>query len=236
MFTQKKKYVAAILCTVAFSMGFSINHIVRAESVTATNQVQSISAESEEGLTFKERLKKMREQEEKIAVSSIPEGHAYIPEDTILHIELTEEISSKKMHKGDRVPLILQENLIVNGTVVIPAGTEVVGIVTEAKKNGMFGRSGKLEFSIVSVKTINGIQIPLQYVTKKEAGSDGGAVAVAAAVSLIGGFFMKGKNVSFPAGAVFDARVTSDTDLRVTLDDLADAMNPDQPHGVSIII
>lgn len=61
-------------------------------------------------------------------------------------------------------------------------------------------------------------------------------MAVAAVVSLVGGLFMKGKNVSFPAGSVFDARVTADTDLNVTLDELADVMNPNKPHGVSITI
>lgn len=100
----------------------------------------------------------------------------------------------------------------------------------------MFGRSGKLEFSINSVTAVNGVRIPLQYLIKKEAGSDGGAVAVATAVSLIGGLFMKGKNVSFPAGSVFEARVTSDTDLNVTLEELPEAMNPNKPHGVAIVI
>lgn len=172
--------------------------------------------------------------EEKI--TSIPADHAYIPADTIFQVELTQEISSKTMKKGNPVPLVLRENVIINDVIVVPAGTKVEGVVINARRNGMFGRSGKLEFSINSVKSLNGVQIPLQYLTEKKAGHDGGAVAVAAVVSLVGGLFMKGKNVSFPAGSVFDARVTADTDLNVTLDELADVMNPNKPHGVSITI
>lgn len=231
---EGKKWIAIGFCALILATMMPTAPMAYAESTTATNRVEKLDAESERPLTFKERLAQMKKDEVKI--SSIPAGHAYIPADTILHVELMEEISSKTIKKGAPVPLQLQENLIVNDVVVVPAGTEVEGVVTQAKKNGMFGRSGKLEFSINSVKAINGVRIPLEYLTKKEAGSDGGAVAVATAVSLIGGLFMKGKNVSFPAGSVFDARVTSDTDLNVTLEDLPEAMNPDKPHGVSITI
>ena len=89
---------------------------------------------------------------------------------------------------------------------------------------------------IQSVETINGKKIPLQYVGKKTMGSDDGAVAVVAAVSIIGGLFMKGQNVTIAQGEIFDAEVTADTDLEVPLDGLADAMNPMTAHGVQITI
>ena len=38
------------------------------------------------------------------------------------------------------------DNIIINDVVVIPAGTEVHAFVVGARKNGLFGRSGKLEF------------------------------------------------------------------------------------------
>ena len=47
---------------------------------------------------------------------------------------------------------------------------------------------------------------------------------------------MKGKNVVFNEGLQFDAEVTADTDLKVPLDDLAEAMDASKPHGVSITI
>lgn len=128
------------------------------------------------------------------------------------------------------------DNIIINDVIVIPAGTPVEGVVTKATKSGMFGRSGKLEFTITSVKTINNVQIPLEYTAFKKAGHDGGAIAVAAVVSFVGGMFMKGKNVEFPAGSHFQAKVVSDTDLLVKLSDLAAAMDPNKPHGVAIML
>ena len=166
----------------------------------------------------------------------IPQGHAYIPKDTILNVELEQELTSKKARKGDIVKFKTLENIIINDVVVIPVGTEVDGVVTQATSSGLFGRAGKLEVAITSVKSINGVKIPLEYTSLKEAGSDDGAVAVAAVVSIIGGLFMKGKNVSFPAGTKMAAKVTEDTDLNVLLENLAEEMNPEKPHGTVITL
>ena len=173
---------------------------------------------------------------EAVEITKIPEGNAYIPKGVVLKVELTKELSSKKSKVGDSVPLKLVENLIVNGVIVAPAGSDVKGIVTKSRKAGGLGRGGKLEFTIVSVKAINGVEIPLQYSKYQHGAGDGGAVAIFTAVSIVGGVFMKGKNVIFNEGLQFDAEVTADTDLKVPLDELAEAMDASKPHGVSITI
>lgn len=137
---------------------------------------------------------------QEIEISKVVEGNAYIPKGTVLEVELTGEISSKKSKVGDTVPLKLVENLIVNDVVVVPAGSEVKGVITVSRKAGGFGRGGKLEFKIISVKALNGVEIPLDYTNYKHGAGDGGAVAVAAAVSVVGGLFMKGKNVTYNPG------------------------------------
>jgi len=43
------------------------------------------------------------------------------------------------------------------------------------------------------VDTINGVKVPLQYTKGEHGAGDGGAVAVVAFASIIGGIFMKGK-------------------------------------------
>ena len=134
--------------------------VVMAEEVTATNRIQAgISKdENRQPLDIKARAEAILHPKKDIQLDTIPKNHAFIPKDTILTVELTESISSKKMKKGMPVPLKLKENLIVNDVIVVPAGTEVEGTVTNARKNGFFGRSGKLEFTISSVETINGVR------------------------------------------------------------------------------
>lgn len=169
-------------------------------------------------------------------IAPVKSGNAYIPEGTKLQIELTKELSSKKAKVGDLVPLRVVENLIINDVIVIPAGAKVRGVVTKSRKAGGLGRGGKLEFQIVSVNTINGVKVPLQYTKYQHGAGDGGAVAIFAVVSIVGGVFMKGKNVIYNEGLRFEAEVTADVDLNVPLNGLKDAMNESRPHGISITI
>lgn len=169
-----------------------------------------------------------------MTISPVKKGNAYVPKGTILKIALAKELSSKKARVGDSVALKLVENLIINDVVVVPAGAEVKGVVTKSRKAGGLGRGGKLEFSVVSVKTLNGVEIPLDYTKYQHGAGDAGAAVVFAAVSVVGGLFMKGKNVVYNEGLQFDVEVTADTDLNVKLSELAEAMDESRPHGVIV--
>ena len=223
-----KKSLPLLLCLSLSVSSVSAAELTANQAVTTQTQTQAPAGEYK---PFKSAV--LQEEAERASVTKIPVGNAYIPE---LTIELTSTVSSKTLKKGDPLPLKTLDNIIINDVIVIPAGTPVEGVVTKATKSGMFGRSGKLEFTITSVKTINNVQIPLEYTAFKKAGHDGGAIAVAAVVSFVGGMFMKGKNVEFPAGSHFQAKVVSDTDLLVKLSDLAVAMDPNKPHGVAIML
>ena len=167
---------------------------------------------------------------------SVAAGHAYIPKDTNINLELIDPISSKKSKEGNTFRLKTIENLLINDVVVIPANQEVLGTITKARKNGMLGRKGRLEFKIDSIKTINGVNVPLTAEVKGKGHSDNGAVAVAAAVSLVGGLFMKGTNIYYEPGQKFVALVSTDTDLNTTVEDLPNAMNPSKPTGQNIVL
>ena len=171
-----------------------------------------------------------------VKTSSVATGHAYIPKDTNINLELIDPISSKKSKEGNTFRLKTIENLLINDVVVIPANQEVLGTITKARKNGMLGRKGRLEFKIDSIKTINGVNVPLTAEVKGKGHSDNGAVAVAAAVSLVGGLFMKGTNIYYEPGQKFVALVSTDTDLNTTVEDLPNAMNPSKPTGQNIVL
>lgn len=171
-----------------------------------------------------------------LKVSKIPKDHAYIPASVKISLENTKTIDSKTAHDGDPVKFRTLSNLIINGVTVIPAGTIANGTINKVISAGGLGRAGKLEFTVDSIETINGVRVPLTYNSTKAGQTDGGAVAVFAVVSILGGLFMKGTNVQCVEGTKIEALVSEDTDLNVTLDDLANAMSPTQPHGVNIIL
>lgn len=207
-------------------------------ALTAQLQAPMVLAATEQAVETQEEQTEVSQLAEPAVdeqqVSNIPRGNAYIPKGTTIEVELTDNITSKTAHVGDLIPLRTVNNLIINDVVVVPAGAEVTGVVTKARKSGGLGRGGKLEFVVTSVKARNSVEIPLEYKAGKHGGGDGGAVAVFTAVSIVGGLFMKGKNVTYNKGLKFDTIVTADTDLKTSLDKLSEAMNNNYPHGVTI--
>lgn len=178
----------------------------------------------------------LEENELKVELQKIPEGNLYIPKNTSFEVALGRDISSKKSKKGESVDIIMVENLIINDVIVIPKGTIGTAVITNSRKNGFFGRSGKLELAPQSITTLNGIKIPLTNNLQSAGKSDGGAVVVGAAVSLVGGFFMKGTNIYHPAGTKITVIVPDHIDLKVTNENIQEKMNSAKPQGQEIII
>ena len=199
-------------------------------------QETSGEQQAQEKKTMRELVEAAKSGNSDVRVTKIPKGEAYIPMGTELAVEVVEELSGKKNKPGEAIKLRLCDNIIINDVIVVPAGAPVEGHITKAKGPGLLGRAGTLEFSVDSVKTINNITSPLEYVGHIQAGSDGGAIAVVALVSVVGGIFMKGANVRVPAGTKVMSKVKADTDLMTKLDNLAEAMDPAKPHGVSITL
>lgn len=128
-------------------------------------------------------------------------------------------------------------NIIMGDVVIIHKDTEVIGDVLKASRNHAFGGSGHLEINIKSIKTLNGVEIPLNGYVKDKGNSDGGAVAVGVLVSVVGGLFMKGENIYFAPGQTFRVTVQKDTDLMATPETLKEVMKAQKtPQGMSLSV
>lgn len=171
-----------------------------------------------------------------LMVSTIPKDNVYIPSGTTLDVMLKSQIGSKINKVGDIVDFETAENIIINDVIVIPKGSVGKAVVTEARKAGGLGRKGKFTLEPVSIKTKNGVDVPLTTELKGTGRSDGGAAVVFAAVSIVGGLFMKGTNITYPAGTHFTVAVKNDTDLCVTNENLAKTMEANQPQGKKIVV
>ena len=190
--------------------------------------------EASKELSFSERLLEQKELE--IELQPIQKGNLYIPKNTSFEMTLGRDISSKKSKKGEIVDLIMVDNLIINNVVVIPKGAVGSAVISDSRKNGFFGRRGKLELTPQSITTLNGITVPLENTLESKGKNDSGAVAVGAVVSLVGGFFMKGTNISHPAGTKITVTVSEHIDLKVTNETISEDMNSTKPRGTSITI
>lgn len=245
---KSKKLCASILCA-AFLMNSTFMPLAFAnetdyEQVIINEEYDPFADEEvqkkPENLTMKQRVAKLMEEEKnknkKQTIEGVENGHIYIPKGTKLNVELLEMATSKKLKKNQLVEFKMVENLIINGVIVIPKDTIGVGYVYEVQKAGGFGRKGVLRIAGKEIKTLNNITVPLKKGLEGKGKTDGGAVAVAAAVSLVGGLFMKGTNIEYPAGTNFEVEVRNNVDLQTTPENLKEAMNPNIPHGIELNI
>ncbi|NYT42876.1 hypothetical protein HZY97_19035 [Sphingomonas sp. R-74633] len=138
---------------------------------------------------------------------------------TAVPLKLTEELTTKgkKLRVGQRFHLETYEPVMLNGVVVIPAGSPAVGEVTDVRNKGMWGKSGHLSAHILYV-TVNGRQIRLTGTFDDKGVAGGvGAAAVSAVVFLPAGFFMTGTSARVPIGAQVKAFTDEDVPLSINV-------------------
>jgi hypothetical protein len=130
---------------------------------------------------------------------------------TPIHLATDVEMNSQDNRAGDRIDLRVLDAVSLNGHTVIPVGTRGVGEITLARKKGMWGKSGRLEFRPLYL-VLGGRQIPIStHSNTKEKGETGTAGVVASIVVLpLAGFFVTGTSARIPRGSTVDAELSED--------------------------
>lgn len=98
-----------------------------------------------------------------LASVSVALADVEIPSGTKISCRLEQTLSSATAEEGMPVQLTTTENVMVNGSVVIPQGSSVQGSIVQAVARRRMGRTGKLDFSIDKVRAADGQYIPLRY-------------------------------------------------------------------------
>jgi len=80
---------------------------------------------------------------------------------TRLHFVTTTSTDSKTAQVGDHLKLALDQDVEIDGTVVVPKGTPVEAVITQADPSARAGTPGDLAFEIKSLK-FDGLKVPLQ--------------------------------------------------------------------------
>ncbi|OYU55032.1 MAG: hypothetical protein CFE25_08695 [Chitinophagaceae bacterium BSSC1] len=137
-----------------------------------------------------------------------------IPEGTLIKAALKNEIRGGSMKVGDQVEFILNQPIVVADQVVVGPGKKIMGTVTEARASGVLGRKGKLGFSLDYLYLDNGQVIKLTGQSNKNLKGSGAIVVATAVVLTPLGLLIPGKGAKYEAGAVFEAYIAKDTELR----------------------
>ena len=130
----------------------------------------------------------------------LPAVIVVIPDGTELTVVTTDLIDSKTAVEGDPLSFKVEEDVVVNGTVVIKKGALVKGIVSDSAKSGRMGKAGRLSIRVESTTTVDNQKLKLRAAKGKE-GDDKTGTTVALVV-LFGplGFLKKGKNAKIKEG------------------------------------
>lgn len=149
-----------------------------------------------------------------VAAAEVP---IVIPDGTDVRLKLVTAVSSDRAESGDAIRFSVLDAVKVGAVTVIEKGAIATGRVSEAKKAGILGRAGSLQFSIDSVAAIDATVIKLRF-SREVRGAGQVIDAVTAAASGATGrrspqsigktgarVFSKGGEVSIRAGAEYGA-------------------------------
>jgi hypothetical protein len=147
------------------------------------------------------------------ATGNIVTQTVLLPEGTEVSVQTLDFLTSQTANLGDAVNMEVDENVIVDNVIAIPAGTKVRGSVGEVQKAGHLGKSGSISVRVETTETADGQRLPLR-ATKavSENAHTGSMIALSLIVSPL--FLLrKGNDVAYQPGTKF----TAYTDQKLTV-------------------
>ena len=146
-----------------------------------------------------------------------------IPAGTLVPIRFMSTLSSKNNTEGEIFNFQIAENVFLENKLVIPANSEGVGEIIEAKRATILSRPGKLEIEFKPITAFDGSQLSL--ILGEEAQKENERIAIAVGVGILGlivlsspiglvaGALVPGKNVTIEQGTQIFLQVKEDTKI-----------------------
>lgn len=153
---------------------------------------------------------------------AIPLSHTLVPANTLIKIKLITPINSETMKASDEIKYQIAEDVISNGSLVFAAGGLGEGHVTSVQTAKNFGRDGKVNIDFEQTQAFDGTMVEtiLGEKAKEEmkseamaAGASIAGIALLGPIGIVGGLFVKGKNIDLPAGTELFIQTKSDMTL-----------------------
>lgn len=138
--------------------------------------------------------------------------HVSLPLQSLIKVSLLQRISSDEAKVDDTVLYRVVEDVMIDGRIVIPAGTTGKARVSEVTAAARLGKDGRIVLDFGRVASLDGTQIPVKVDEKATernrslemaAGASMAGVILLGPVGLVSGYFIKGKDVSIEANTQF---------------------------------
>lgn len=151
---------------------------------------------------------------EAIAAPATVADRRQVPAGTELVFEMVDSLSSKTSQRGDRFSLRLLEPLMLDGQLLIPAGTLAVGEVVHADRARAGGQAGEL---ILAARYLDwdGRQLPLKSFRAGVGRSRTDAAVGVMVAAGVAGFLVRGGQLEIAAGSPISATLREAVELKV---------------------
>jgi len=145
-------------------------------------------------------------------------------------LELAQDVSTTINKEGDRINFIVSDNVLDGDKILISKGAQAKGIITKLVPKSRLKKDGSFIINLVSVKAVDGQEIPLYGVIDRTGESK--FYVSGSSNFVIGGlieasvyfltlpilFFVRGEDATLPTGYPFYARV--EKDINITVEEL----------------
>jgi hypothetical protein len=175
------------------------------------NLEQVLSGKAEQG-PLGMRVEKLVQQ---LLAGPIRSATVNVPAVTVFKVRLLQTLTVRVSRKNDPVKLETAEDIVVNGYLVAPKGSRVLGHISEVKGPRSFGRSSEISVAFENLYPLGQQPIPVLIgdaakhalqVDKSLAGAAGASLAGLALLGpfgLAGGFLVRGDDKQIPSGTLF---------------------------------
>ncbi len=152
--------------------------------------------------------------------------------DTLIKVKILNNITTRRRPKGRRRRFLNQRGMSFSyqvlttlnhkGRKIVAPGTKGGGVIRRLTRRGRFGRGGRLGLSFGSILSSTGHRIPLilskraaeyNLIMGDAAGASIGGALLLGPIGLVGGAFVKGKDLTINAGSVMWVAVEGDISL-----------------------
>ena len=132
-----------------------------------------------------------------------------LKEGMLVPVKFAADLNSKTAHGGDPVEFLLDDDLKVGTSIIVPKGAHAVATVTDAKKAGMMGKPGELSVQMQYLVS-GGNHVRIRGTKGREGDSKTGATVALTVLFGPIGLIKHGKNVDIPAGTALTAYIDQD--------------------------
>ena len=152
----------------------------------------------------------------------IPLVQMGVPANTLAKVALVTPVNAKNIRVGDVIEYTAAEDIVSNGMLLFAKGAKGVGEVTKVIRAQNFGRDAKVVIDFKYLTAIDGTEVPMILGKESEemmehmamaAGASIAGIVLLGPIGVIGGAFVKGKNVDLPAGTELFIQTRDDATL-----------------------